>query len=74
MSMQEIRQVFEEELGPELREMRRLLTNIKRRLDFREEIDRIRLDTGLRRLEFLRESQMLEARITALEADKRQSA
>jgi hypothetical protein len=73
MSIQEIRRVFEEELGPELREMRRLLSNMKRRSEFREEIDSIRLDTELRRFEFLSQSRILDARITAIEANMRKS-
>jgi hypothetical protein len=71
MSIQEIRQALDEELGPELREMRRLLTNMKRRLEFREEIDRIREDSALQRMEWMRRSSVLEARISALEAARR---
>jgi hypothetical protein len=67
MSVEEIRKVFEEELGPELREMRRILSNIKRRL----EIKQIRADSAIQRNERMRRSSVFEARISALEAAKR---
>jgi hypothetical protein len=70
MSVEEIRQVLEGELGPELREMRRILSKMMRRLDFKEEIDRIRVDTALQRLEFIQQSRTLERRISALVAAK----
>jgi hypothetical protein len=70
MSVEEIRQVFEQELGPELREMRRMLSKPKRRLELREKIEQIRLDTALRRIEFSQRSRTLERRISTLEAEK----
>ncbi|HEY1159061.1 MAG TPA: hypothetical protein VGE83_00430 [Terracidiphilus sp.] len=67
MSVEEIRQVFEEELGPELREIQTILSRIQRRLEFSEEIERIRLDTAARRIESIQFFRALETRISALE-------
>lgn len=67
MSVEEIRKVFEEELGPELREMRRILANINRRPEIKCEIDQIRADSAIQRIEWMQHSSLLEARISRLE-------
>jgi hypothetical protein len=67
---EEIRQVFAEELEPELREARGSVSNMSRGQKLSEETERIRLDTRLRRLEFTEQSRVLESRIAALEDQK----
>jgi hypothetical protein len=73
MSVQEIRQVFEEELGPELGEIHAILSRLQRRLATGDEVERIRLETALRRMESVQFFRALETRISALEMANRLS-
>jgi hypothetical protein len=68
MSVEQIRKVFEEELGPELRKRHKVLSSLRKRLGLREEIERIRLGTEIRRIESIQYFHTLETRISALEA------
>jgi hypothetical protein len=70
----ETRQVLQDFLAPELREMRAQLSAIGIRLDSIEEANRIRHDSLVQRLEFIQQSFSFDKRLSAIEADKRQSA
>ncbi|MGA2539755.1 MAG: hypothetical protein ABSF53_27355 [Terracidiphilus sp.] len=70
----ETRQVLQDFLAPELREMRSQLSAIGIRLDSIEEANRIRHDSLVQRLEFIQQSFAFDKRLSAIEADKRQSA
>jgi hypothetical protein len=70
----ETRQVLQDFLAPELREMRAQLSAIGIRLDSIEEANRIRHDSLVQRLEFIQQSFAFDKRLSAIEADKRQSA
>jgi hypothetical protein len=77
----ETRQVLQDFIAPELREMRGVLSSIDKRLDSQdkrldaiEEANRIRHDSVIQKLEFIQQSFAFDKRLTAIEADKRQSA
>jgi len=84
----ETRQVIQDFLAPELREIRGVLSSIDKRLDSQdkrldsqdkrfdaiEEVNRVRFESIIQRLEQIQESFAFDKRISAIEADKRQSA
>jgi len=70
----ETRQVIQDFLAPELREMRGQLAAVGIRLDAIEEANRIRHESVVQRLEFIQQSFAFDKRLSAIEADKRQSA
>jgi plasmid stability protein len=70
----ETRQVLQDFLAPELREMRAQIAVVGKRLDLIEEASRIRHENVIQRLEFIQQSFALDKRLSAIEADKRQSA
>ena len=72
--VEETRHVLQDFLAPELREMRGALAHIGKRLDLIEEASRVRHDGLTQRLEFIQQSFAFDKRLTAIEADKRQSA
>lgn len=65
--VEDVRQVLQDFLAPELRE-------IRTRLDAMEEINRMRYDSLVQRLETIQQSFAFDKRISDLEADKRRSA
>jgi tetrahydromethanopterin S-methyltransferase subunit G len=86
--VEETRQVVQDFLALELREIRAVLSAIDKRLDSMEEVNRARyeniaqrmetmdkrLDSQDKRLEFIQQSFALEKRLSALEADRRRFA
>jgi tetrahydromethanopterin S-methyltransferase subunit G len=67
MTVEEIRQVLEGLLAPEMRE-------IHARLDAIEEISRVRFESISQRLDHIQQSFSFDKRISDLEASKRRSA
>ena len=65
--VEETRQVVQDFLAPELRE-------IRTRLDAMDEINRVRYDNLVQRLELIQQSFAFDKRISTLEEDKRRSA
>jgi hypothetical protein len=65
--VEDVRQVLQDFLAPEMRE-------IRTRLDAMEEINRIRYDGLVQRLELIQQSFAFDKRISNLEEDKRRSA
>jgi len=65
--VEDVRQVLQDFLAPEMRE-------IRTRLDAIEEINRIRYDNLVQRLELIQQSFAFDKRISSLEEDKRRSA
>jgi flagellar capping protein FliD len=86
--VEETRQVVQDFLAPELREMRGVLSSIDKRLesmdkrldsqdkrlDLHEEAVRARFDNIIQRLETMQQSFAFDKRLSDLEADKRRSA
>ena len=69
----ETRQVLQDFLAPELRELRAELAVVGKRLDLIEEANRIRHENVVQRLEFIQQSFAFDKHHTAIETDKRQS-
>jgi hypothetical protein len=65
--IEDVRQVLQDFLAPELRE-------IRTRLDAMEEINRVRYENLVQRLELIQQSFAFDKRISSLEEDKRRSA
>ncbi|HWE83438.1 MAG TPA: hypothetical protein VG267_00735 [Terracidiphilus sp.] len=65
--VEDVRQVLQDFLAPEMRE-------IRTRLDAMDEINRIRYEAVMQRLELIQQSFAFDKRISDLEADKRRSA
>jgi hypothetical protein len=72
--VEETRQVIQDFLAPELREMRSQLAAVDKRLDAIEEANRIRHESVVQRLEFIQQSFAFDKRLSAIEEDKRRSA
>jgi hypothetical protein len=66
-AVEDIRQVLQDFLAPELRE-------IRTRLDAMEEMNRVRFESTTQRLEQIQQSFAFDKRISSLEEDKRRSA
>lgn len=71
---EDVRQVLQDFIAPELREIRGQLTAIGQRVEASEEVNRIRYDNLVQRLEFIQQSFAFDKRISELEAEKRRSA
>lgn len=65
--VEDVRQVLQDFLAPEMRE-------IRTRLDAMDEINRVRYEAVMQRLELIQQSFAFDKRISDLEADKRRSA
>jgi hypothetical protein len=65
--VEDVRQVLQDFLAPEMRE-------IRTRLDAMDEISRVRYESVMQRLELIQQSFAFDKRISDLEADKRRSA
>jgi hypothetical protein len=72
--IEEVRQVFQDFLAPELREIRGQFAVIDKRLDAMEEVNRARFESIVQRLEQIQQSFGFDKRISTLEEDKRRSA
>lgn len=71
---EDVRQVLQDFIAPELREIRGQLTAIGQRVEASEEVNRIRYDNLVQRLELIQQSFAFDKRISELEAEKRRSA
>ena len=65
--VEDVRQVLQDFLAQEMRE-------IRTRLDAMEEINRIRYENLTQRLEFIQQSFAFDKRLSAIEAEKQKSA
>jgi len=79
--VEETLQVLQGFLAPELREIRGILSAIDKRLDSQdkrldtiEDANRVRFESIIQRLETIQQPFSFDKRISAIEADKRQSA
>ena len=72
--VEDVRQVLQDFLAPELREIRGQLTSLGKRLDAIEEVNRVRFESLTQRLETIQQSFAFDKRISNLEDDKRRSA
>jgi predicted RND superfamily exporter protein len=72
--VEDVRQVLQDFLAPELREIRGQLTSLDKRLDAIEEVNRVRFEAVIQRLEQIQQSFAFDKRISNLEDDKRRSA
>jgi hypothetical protein len=72
--IEDVRQVLQDILAPELREIRGQFAAIDKRLDAMEEVNRVRFESTTQRLEIIQQSFAFDKRISNLEEDKRRSA
>jgi hypothetical protein len=72
--VEDVRQVLQDFLAPELREIRGQFATIDKRLDSMEEVNHIRFESISQRLEQIQQSFAFDKRISDLEADKQRSA
>ena len=86
--VEDVRQVLQEFVAPELREIRGILSALDKRLDSQdkrldsqdkrfdaiEEVNRVRFEAIVQRLEQIQQSFAFDKRISSLEDDKRRSA
>ena len=72
--IEDVRQVLQDCLAPELREIRGQFAAIDKRLDGMEEMNRVRFESIVQRLEIIQQSFAFDKRISSLEEDKRRSA
>jgi hypothetical protein len=79
--LEDVRPVLQDFLAPELREIRGILSAIDKRLDSHdkrfdaiEEVNRVRFEAIVQRIEQIRQSFAFDKRISSLEEDKRRSA
>ncbi len=72
--LEDARQVLQDFLPPEMREIRGQLAAMNRRIDAIEKISRIRHESIVQRLELLQQPFAFEKRISNLEGKKRRSA
>ncbi len=71
--IEDVRQVLQDFLAPELREIRGQFAAIDKRLDAMEEVNRIRFESTTHRLEQIQQSFAFDKRLSDLEADKQRS-
>jgi len=78
---EDVRQVLRDFLAPELREIRGIQFSLDKRLDSQDkqldsidELNRVRFEAIVRRLEVIQQSFAFDRRISSLEGDKRRSA
>jgi hypothetical protein len=72
--VEDVRQVLQDFLAPELREIRGQLASLDKRFDAGEEVNRIRYEAVVQRLEQIQQSFAFDKRIYNLEDEKRRSA
>jgi hypothetical protein len=72
--VEETRQLVQDFLAPELREIRSQFATIDKRLDAMDEMNRVRFESIVQRLELIQQSFAFDKRISSLEEDKRRSA
>ena len=72
--VEDVRQVVQDFLAPELREIRGQFSAIDKRLDAMDEVSRVRFESLVQRLEIIQQSFAFDKRISNLEEDKRRSA
>lgn len=72
--IEETRQLFQDFLAPELREIRSQVTALGQRMDNMEEMNRIRHEALLQRFELIQQSFAFDKRISELEAERRRTA
>jgi hypothetical protein len=72
--IEDVRQVLQDFLASELREIRGQFAAIDKRLDTMDEISRVRFKSITQRLEIIQQSFAFDKRISSLEEDKRRSA
>ena len=72
--VEDVRQVLQDFLAPELREIRGQFSVVDKRLEAMEKINRMRYEAIVQRLEPIQQSFAFDKRISDLEADKRRSA
>ena len=72
--VEDVRQVLQDFLAPEMREIRGQLAAMNQRIDANEEISRIRHESLVQRLELIQQSFAFDKRISDLESEKRRSA
>jgi tetrahydromethanopterin S-methyltransferase subunit G len=72
--VEDVPQVLQDFLAPELREIRGQLTSLDKRLDTIEEVNRVRYEAVVQRLEQIQQSFAFDKRISNLEDEKRRSA
>jgi hypothetical protein len=72
--IEDVRQVLQDFLAPELREIRGQFAALDKRLDGMEEMNRVRFESIVQRLEIIQQSFAFDKRISSLEEDKRRSA
>jgi hypothetical protein len=69
--IEDVRQVLQDFLASELREIRGQFAAIDKRLDTMDEISRVRFKSITQRLEIIQQSFAFDKRISSLEEDKR---
>ena len=72
--VEDVRQVLQDFLAPELREIRAQLAAVDKRLDTIDEMNRVRYEAIVQRLEQIQQSFAFDKRISNLEAEKTRSA
>jgi hypothetical protein len=72
--VEDVRQVLQDFLAPELREIRGQLAAVDKRLDIIEEMNRVRFEALVQRLEQIQQSFAFDKRTSNLEAEKSRSA
>ena len=72
--VEDVRQVLQDFLAPELREIRAQLAAVDKRLDIIDEMNRVRYEAIVQRLEQIQQSFAFDKRISNLEAEKTRSA
>lgn len=72
--VEDVGQVLQDFVAPELREIRGQFTALDKRLDVMEELNRVRFEAIVQRLEQIQQSFAFDKRIPSLEEDKRRSA
>jgi hypothetical protein len=73
-AIDDVHQVLQDFLAPELREIRAQFSAVDKRLDAMEEMNRVRFESITQRLEQIQQSFAFDKRISSLEEDKRRSA
>ena len=71
---EDVRQVLQDFIAPELREIRGQLTALGQRIDASGEVHRIRYENLVQHLELIQQSFAFDKSISDLEAEKRRSA
>lgn len=72
--VENVRQVLQDFIAPELREIRGQLTALGQRIEAAEGVNRIRYENLVQPLELIQQSFVFDKRIWELEAEKRRSA